>query len=122
MAGISRVCTGSSNNPDTFRYTRFPPLMRRTISLRNPWEIGKSASVKHTSHCTCTSHYQVGPRFVQACLEAVASIQLAKRGLSLEQNAKLPTPRYLDIDEFARRKVHRYDTICVTWRYARCSK
>jgi len=29
--------TGSSNNPDTFRYTHFPPLMRRTISLRIPW-------------------------------------------------------------------------------------
>ncbi len=38
LAGISRVCTGSSNNPDTFRYTHFPPLMRRTISLRNPWQ------------------------------------------------------------------------------------
>jgi hypothetical protein len=37
MAGISRVCTGSSNNPDTFRYAHFPPLMRRTISLRIAW-------------------------------------------------------------------------------------
>jgi hypothetical protein len=37
MAGISRVCTGFSNNPDTFRYTHFLPLMRRTISLRISW-------------------------------------------------------------------------------------
>ena len=37
MAGISWVCTGSSNNPGIFRYTHFLPLMRRTISLRNPW-------------------------------------------------------------------------------------
>ncbi len=39
MAGISRVCTGSSNNPDTFWYTHFPPLMRRTISLRITWDV-----------------------------------------------------------------------------------
>jgi hypothetical protein len=32
------VCTGFSNNPDIFRYTHFLPLMRRTISLRIPWE------------------------------------------------------------------------------------
>ncbi len=34
------MCTGSSNNPDTFWYTHFPPLMRRTISLLIPWELG----------------------------------------------------------------------------------
>src|SRR5207245_2013753 len=45
------------------------------------------------------------------CLEVVASIQLAKRGLSVEESAALPTPRFLGIDEFARRKGHRYDTI-----------
>lgn len=39
MAGISRVCTGPSNSPDTFRYTPFLPLMRRTISLRNTWAL-----------------------------------------------------------------------------------
>jgi hypothetical protein len=39
------------------------------------------------------NHYEVGPRFVQACLEAVASTQLAKRGLSLEESGPLPTPR-----------------------------
>ena len=47
----------------------------------------------------------------QACLEAVASIHLARRGLSLEEQGPLPTPRYLGIDEFARRKGRRYDTI-----------
>ena len=57
------------------------------------------------------SAYEVGPRFVQACLETVASAQLAKRGLSLDESGKLPTPRFLGIDEFARRKGHRYDTI-----------
>lgn len=55
--------------------------------------------------------YQVGPRFVQACLEVVASLQLAQRGLSLQEGGLVPTPRYLGIDEFARRKGHCYDLI-----------
>jgi len=80
---------------------------RTTVRLRE--EIGKQASTRPIAHVA--SHYQVGPRFVQACLEGVASIQLAKRGLSLEEGATLPTPRCLGIDEFARRKGHRYDTI-----------
>src|SRR6266513_3485977 len=37
VAGISRVCTGASNTPGTFRYAHFLPLMRRTISLRIAW-------------------------------------------------------------------------------------
>src|SRR5262245_24154332 len=41
VAGISRVCTGCSNNPDIVRYTHFLPLMRRTISLCNPWVWGE---------------------------------------------------------------------------------
>ena len=80
---------------------------RTTVRLRQ--EIGKSASTRPIAHVA--SHYQVGPRFVQACLEGVARVQLAKRGLSLEEGGKLPTPRYLGIDEFSRRKGHRYDTI-----------
>jgi len=37
LAGISRVCTGFSNNPDIVRYTPFLPLKRRTLSLRIAW-------------------------------------------------------------------------------------
>src|SRR5438874_10398170 len=80
---------------------------RTTVRLRE--EIGKQACSRPLMHVA--SHYEVGPRFVQGCLEAVASIQLAKRGLSLEESGPLPTPRFLGIDEFARRKGHRYDTI-----------
>ena len=80
---------------------------RTTVRLRE--EIGKQAGTRPIAHVA--SQYQVGPRFVQGCLEGVASIQLAKRGLSLEEGGELPTPRYLGIDEFARRKGHRYDTI-----------
>jgi len=47
----------------------------------------------------------------QACLEEVAHSELAKRNLSLDETAPLPTPRYLDIDEFARRQGPPYDTI-----------
>jgi transposase len=80
---------------------------RTTVRLRE--EIGQQACSRPLMHVA--KHYEVGPRFVQACLEAVASIHLAKRGLSLEEKATLPTPRFLGIDEFARRKGHRYDTI-----------
>jgi transposase len=80
---------------------------RTTVRLRA--EIGQQASRRPIAHVA--SQYKVGPRFVQACLEIVAGIQLAKRGLSLDESGKLPTPRFLGIDEFARRKGHRYDTI-----------
>lgn len=80
---------------------------RTTVRLRD--EIGKLACSCPMSHVA--KQYEVGPRFVQDCLEAVASPQLVKRGLSLEESGPLPTPRFLGIDEFARRKGHRYDTI-----------
>jgi transposase len=80
---------------------------RTTVRLRE--EIGQQACTRPIAHVA--SHYGVGPRFVQGCLEVVASSQLAKRGLSLEESGPLPTPRFLGIDEFARRKGHRYDTI-----------
>ncbi len=80
---------------------------RTTVRLRE--EIGQQACSRPLMHVA--TPYEVGPRFVQACLEAVASTHLAKRGLSLEESGPLPTPRYLGIDEFARRKGHCYDTI-----------
>ena len=82
---------------------------RRRTTARLREEIGKQASTRPIAQVA--SQYHVGPRFVQACLEVVASVQLAKRGLSLQEGAPLPTPRYLGIDEFARRKGHCYDTI-----------
>ncbi len=80
---------------------------RTTVRLRE--EIGQQAYSRPIMHVATA--YGVGPRFVQGCLEVVAGTQLAKGGLSLEENGKLPTPRFLGIDEFARRKGHRYDTI-----------
>jgi transposase len=83
------------------------PRKRTTVRLRE--EIGQQACSRPLMHVA--SQYEVGPRFVQGCLETVASTQLARRGLSLEGSGPLPTPRYLGIDEFAGRKGHRYDTI-----------
>src|SRR5947209_4221567 len=80
---------------------------RTTVRLRE--EIGQQACTRPMAHVA--SDYQVGPRYEQGGLEAVASSQLATRGLSLEESGPLPTPRFLGIDEFARRKGHRYDTI-----------
>jgi transposase len=54
---------------------------------------------------------QVGPRFVHGCLHAWIEEKLKKKGRTLDEQAKLPTPQILGIDEFARRKGQRYDTI-----------
>ncbi len=80
---------------------------RTTKRLRE--HIGKQACTRPVSHVA--AEMQVGPRLVQTCLEEVAQVELAKGNLSLDETRPLPTPRYLGIDEFARRKGHRYDTI-----------
>ncbi len=80
---------------------------RTTLRLREV--IGQQAASRPITHVA--REYGVGPRFVQGCVETVASTQLATRGLSVEEGKPLPTPRFLGIDEFARRKGHCYDTI-----------
>ncbi len=54
---------------------------------------------------------EVGPRFVQDCVVTLIEEHLAKEGRTINETAKLPTPCFLGIDEFARRKGHHYDTI-----------
>ena len=51
---------------------------------------------------------RVSQRFVTTCWATVVAQHL---GRSLVETAPLPTPRWLGLDGFARRKGHRYDTI-----------
>jgi len=82
---------------------------RRRTTKRLREEIGKQASIQPIAHVS--NQYEVGPRFVQTCLRRVAQEEIEQKGLSLDEEQALPTPRFLGIDEFARRKGHRYDTI-----------
>jgi transposase len=50
-------------------------------------------------------------RMSQECLEHVAQAELGKGGVSLDEQAKLPTPRFLGIDEYAQSLGQRYDTM-----------
>jgi transposase len=71
--------------------------------------IAKQACQRPLTHVA--QEVQVGPRFVHGCLHAWIEEKLKKKGRTLDEQAKLPTPQILGIDEFARRKGHRYDTI-----------
>ena len=44
------------------------------------------------------------------CVSCTGKIE-QKKGRDLDETSKLATPRFIGIDEFARRKGHRYDTI-----------
>jgi len=54
---------------------------------------------------------RIGPRFVHECLLEYVEDRFAEKNRTLEETGPLPTPRFLGIDEFARRKGHCYDTI-----------
>ena len=59
----------------------------KRTTLRRRELIGKQAASRPITHVA--REYGVGPRFVQGCLQTVASIQVAKRDLSVQQ--ALPT-------------------------------
>lgn len=82
---------------------------RRRTTLRLREEIGKMACTQPVEHVARTSG--MGSRFVRECFESVARAQIERTGGSLDDQQPLPTPRYLGIDEFARRKGHVYETI-----------
>jgi transposase len=80
---------------------------RTTARLRTA--IGKQGC-QHPVAQVAAEH-QVGPRFVQECVDEWAKAELARHQRALAESGKLSTPRFLGIDEFARRKGHVYDTI-----------
>ena len=82
---------------------------RRRTTERLREAIGTQACSRPIAHVAAELH--VGPRLVQGCLEAVAQARALKQGRPLERQALLPTPRFLGIDDFARRKGQRYATI-----------
>jgi transposase len=72
-------------------------------------QIAKQACQRPITHVA--QEVQVGPRFVHGCLHTWIEEKLEKKGRTLDEEAKLPTPQLLGIDEFATRKGHRYNTI-----------
>ena len=82
---------------------------RRRTTARLREQIGQQALGRPLSHVAV--EYRVGPHFVQDCWAQAVAAQLAEDGCSLDEDAPLRTPRFLGLDEFARRKGQRYDTI-----------
>lgn len=71
--------------------------------------IAKQACQRPLTHVA--QEVQVGTGFVHACLCAWIEKKLEKKGRTLDEQAKLPTPQILGIDEFALRKGQGSDTI-----------
>src|SRR5882762_19091 len=71
--------------------------------------LAKQACQRPLTHVA--QEMQVGAGFVHTCLCAWTEEKLEKKGRTLDERAKLPTPQILGIDEFARSIGHRYDTI-----------
>lgn len=96
-------CRKSFTEPDTSCGRR----RRTTARLRE--EIGKRACNEPVEQVAQACG--MGSRFVRECFETFATEQIEQKGLSLDEQQPLSTPRFLGIDEFARRKGHVYDTI-----------
>ena len=82
---------------------------RRRTTARLREQIGQQALGRPLRHVA--AEYSVGPRFAQTCWAEAVRAQFAEDGRPLDETAPLPTPRFLGLDEFARRKGQRYDTI-----------
>lgn len=92
----------------TFTETDTACGWRRRTTVRLREQVGQHACSRPIAHVAQDSN--VSPRFVQGCLEAVAQVRLAQHRRTLAEDGPLPTPRFLGIDEFARRTGHVYDT------------
>lgn len=96
-------CRRSFTEPDSVcgRYRRTTQRFRD--------DLARQASQQPISRVATQA--QTGPRFIEECLENWIEAQLAKEGRTGSETSQLPTPCFLGIDEFARCKGHRYDTI-----------
>jgi transposase len=83
------------------RYKRTTQRFRHQIAMQ-----ARYRPVTHISQ-----EVQVGPRFVQTCLQTLIEEKLEEKGRTLDDQAMLPTPPLLGLDEFALRKGQKYDTI-----------
>lgn len=92
-------CRGTFTEPDEScgRYKRTTKRFRDALA--------QQAEKRPIAHIA--QEAGVGPRFVEECFEK----SLQEQGRTWEETTLLPTPRFLGIDEFARRKAHHYDTI-----------
>ena len=82
---------------------------RRRTTSRLRAEMGRQACSQPVAHVAKT--FGVAASFVQDCFEQEGKQQLEAHGYQLDETQALETPEYLGIDEFARRKGHRYDTL-----------
>ena len=82
---------------------------RRRTTSRLRASIGKQVASRPVAHVS--QEEEVGPRFARECFREQVAPQLECRGLSLDGQGPLPTPRYLGIDEYAVQKGHRYATL-----------
>jgi transposase len=100
-------CARCEGKPFTESDSACGHYQRTTKRFRD--HIAKQASSRPITHVA--QEVQVGPRFVHDCLVAWIEEKLKKKGRTLDEQTKLPTPQILGIDEFALRKGHHYDTI-----------
>lgn len=82
---------------------------RRRTTSRLRASIGKQVVDRPVAHVS--QGEKISPRFARTCFQEHIAPQLERRGLSLESQGTLPTPRYLGIDEYAIQKGHRYATL-----------
>jgi len=82
---------------------------RRRTTCRLRVSIGKQVASRPVAHVS--EEEEVGPRFARESFQEQVAPQLERRGVSLDSQGSLPTPRYLGIDEYAIQKGHRYATL-----------